>query len=316
VQSDLKRASLMLREGEPLSGTLSFINSFAIIVREGLEAVLIIAAIVASIGAMGAGGAIRYIHLGWVSALLVGLITWFLAQTVISISGAQREIIEGVTALLAACVLFYVSYWLITKVEVRKWKEFIERKLKRAISKKNILTLVGVSFFAVYREAFETVLFYQALWLQAEGSEISVIWGFVLGCVLLLALVFVIFRLRLRMPLKYFFSVTSLLLYFLAFMLAGKGIRELQGVGLVEITPLGFIPQVDILGIYPTLETTLVQGFLILALLGALIWIGFIRHEWEKRTLVASVSHIADDMRMVHEAFPSNKGAHKEVAGE
>ncbi len=291
VQSDLKRASFMLREGKPLGSTFSFINSFTIVVREGLEAVLIVAAIVASLGAMGAGGATRYIHLGWISALLVGLITWFLAQTVISISGAQKEIIEGVTALLAACVLFYVSYWLVTKLEVRKWKEFIERKLKKAISKKDILTLVGVSFFAVYREAFETVLFYQALWLQAEGSKEAVIWGFVLGCILLLALVFVIFRLRLRMPLKYFFSVTSLLLYFLAFMLAGKGIKELQGAGLVGITPIGSIPQVDILGIYPTLETTLIQGFLILALLGALAWIGFIKHKRGKRVFVTSVSH-------------------------
>ncbi|MER3446358.1 MAG: hypothetical protein C4291_05685 [Candidatus Dadabacteria bacterium] len=308
IESDLKRASVLIQSSEPFGKVLSFINSFAILIREGLEAALIVAAVLAFLVATGAKSAIKYVHLGWISALVAGLLTWFLAQTVISISGAQRETIEGVTSLFAAGVLFYVSYWLITKIEVKKWKDYIQGKVKRALSKESVFALASVSFFAVYREAFESVLFYQALWLQADNSKGAVIWGLVAGAVLLAGLVLVIFKLGLRIPLKYFFSITSFLLYFLSFVLAGKGVRGLQEAGIIGITPLNFIPQVDILGIYPTIETTVVQGILLIALIGALIWIGLINQERERKTIVASVSRISDDMKTMHEAFEHIKG--------
>jgi high-affinity iron transporter len=308
IESDLKLASILLRSNEPIGKALTFINSFAILIREGLEAALIVAAVLAFLGATGAKGAVKYVHLGWILALVAGLFTWFLAQSVISISGAQRETIEGVTSLFAAAVLFYVSYWLITKIEVKKWKEYIQGKVKRALSKESVFALASVSFFAVYREAFESVLFYQALWLQADNSKGAVIWGLVAGTVLLTGLVLVIFKLGLRIPLKYFFSITSFMLYFLSFVLAGKGVRGLQEAGIVGITPLDFIPQADILGIFPTLETTIVQGVLLLALIGALIWLGFINQERERKTIVTRVSHIANDMKTMHEAFEHVKG--------
>ncbi len=308
IKSDLKLASVILQKGEPVGKAFSFINSLAIMVREGLEAALIVAAVLAVLVATGARNAIRYVHLGWVLALVAGLLTWFLAQTVISISGAQREIIEGVTSLFAAAVLFYVSYWLITKIEVRKWKEYIQGKVKKALSRKSLFALASVSFFAVYREAFETVLFYQALLLQAGNAKDEVIWGLIVGTVLLLCLVLVVFKLGLRIPLKYFFSITSFLLYFLSFVFAGKGIRELQEAGIIGITPLNLIPEVDILGIYPTLETSIVQGVLLLALILSLFWLGLIKQEKEKKEIVISVSRIADDMKSMHEAFEHIKG--------
>ena len=308
IKSDLKLVSVILQKGEPVGKAFSFINSLAIMVREGLEAALIVAAVLAVLVATGARNAIRYVNLGWVLALVAGLITWFLAQTVISISGAQRETIEGLTSLLAAVVLFYVSYWLITKIEVRKWKEYIQGKVKKALSKKSLFALASVSFFAVYREAFETVLFYQALLLQAGNAKDEVIWGLIVGTVLLLCLVLVVFKLGLRIPLKYFFSITSFLLYFLSFVFAGKGIRELQEAGIIGITPLNLIPQVDILGIYPTLETSIVQGVLLLALILSLFWLGLIKQEKEKKEIVISVSRIADDMKSMHDAFEHIKG--------
>jgi high-affinity iron transporter len=308
IEKDLKHASSILRNNQPIGKALSFVNSFAIMLREGLEAALIVAAMLAFLGATGAQNAIKYVHLGWVLALVAGGVTWFLAQTVISISGAQREIIEGVTSLLAAAVLFYVSYWLITKVEVRKWKEYIQGRVKKALSKKSLFALASVSFFAVYREAFETVLFYQALLLQTDNSRGTVIWGLVVGAVLLLGLVIVIFKLGLRIPLKYFFSITSFLLYFLSFVFAGKGMREFQEAGIVGITPLNYIPQVDILGIYPTLETSIVQGVLLLALIVSLLWLGVIKQEKEKKEIVVSVSRIADDMKVMHDSFEHIKG--------
>lgn len=271
IDGDLTAAGVVLQTGNA-DTYLSFVNSFAIIVREGLEAILIIAAIIAFMGASGARRQVKYIHYGWILALVAGLATWFLASTLISISGMQRELIEGVTSIVAAAVLFYVSYWLISKVDVRVWKHYIKGKVERALSTGSVVALASVSFFAVYREAFETVLFYQALWLQAGNSRSAVIWGAVAGAIVLVVLFYVIFKLALRIPLKYFFSFTSIFLYLLAFILLGKGIKEFQEAGIVGITPLEFLPRIDVLGFYPTLETAVPQAVLLLAFLFGVYW--------------------------------------------
>ena len=120
--------------------------------------------------AMGTTQAIGYVHLGWILALLSGIVTWLLAQTVITFSGAQRELVEGFTSLLAAAVLFFVSYWLISKAEAKRWQTYIQSRVQEALSGRRLFALVGVSFLAVYREGFETILFYQAL-LGSAGRE-------------------------------------------------------------------------------------------------------------------------------------------------
>jgi high-affinity iron transporter len=307
LQNSLNSASVIL-ESKSTSKFLSFLNSFAIMVREGLEAILIIAAIIAFLNATGSRKSVKYIHYGWIAALVAGVLTWFLAKTVISISGAQREIIEGITALLAAAVLFYVSYWLITKIEVKKWKEYIQGKVENAVSRNSVIALVSVSFFAVYREAFETVLFYQALWFQAENSQSAVIWGIIAGGAVLVVLFFVIFKMALRIPIKYFFTFTSIFLYFLAFILLGKGIQELQEAGVVSATPVDFLPYVDAIGFYPTLETAVPQGLLVLAFAFATFWLGYVKREREKKELVVTVSRISDDMKSMQVAFDHIKG--------
>ena len=307
LQDNLNSASVIL-ESKSTSKFISFLNSFAIMVREGLEAILIIAAIIAFLNATGSRKAVKYIHYGWIAALVAGVLTWFLAKTVISISGAQREIIEGITALVAAAVLFYVSYWLISKIEVRKWKEYIQGKVENAVSRNSVIALASVSFFAVYREAFETVLFYQALWLQAENSQSAVIWGIVAGAAVLVILFFAIFKLALRIPLKYFFTFTSIFLYFLAFILLGKGIKELQEAGVVNATPVDFLPYIDAIGFYPTLQTAVPQGLLVLAFAFATFWLGYVKREKEKKELVMTVSQISEDMKSMQSAFDHIKG--------
>ncbi|HET7392541.1 MAG TPA: cytochrome c/FTR1 family iron permease [Candidatus Binatia bacterium] len=255
------------------SGSFTFFNAALIIIREGLEAALIIAAIIAVLKSMRATHTIRYVHWGWILALHSGIVTWFLAQTVITFSGAQRELVEGFTSLLAALVLFSVSYWLISKAEAKRWHRFIQARVEEALSGRRVFALVGVSFLAVYREAFETVLFYQALWLQSQGTQVLVIWGFIGGTILLAALVWGIFKLGMKIPLRLFFGASSALLYVLAFVFTGEGVKDLQAVGWVRETPLAWAPQITILGIYPTLETLLAQSILLLALVVALFWL-------------------------------------------
>lgn len=270
IDAGLIRASELLSGGDTWNASYAFSNAFAIIVREGLEAALILAAILAMLRMIGAQEAIRYIHLGWILAIVSGLLTWILAQTVLTFSGSHRESMEGATTVVAAIVLFYVGYWLHTKAEARRWQRFIHDKVQGALSSQQILALIGVSFFAVYREAFEVVLFYQALWLQSPSTHQPVIWGFLAGVAVLGLMVFALLRLGLKIPVKYFFGTTGALLYLLAFVFVGQGVKELQTAGWFSVTPLRFPPPVGPLGVYPTVETLTAQGLMLLALLAAL----------------------------------------------
>lgn len=264
IEENLRESERILQGGSSLGKYLSFVNSFAIILREALEALLIIAAIIAALAHSGNRGMIRYVHYGWVLAIFAGLATWVAARTIIDISGARREIVEGVTSLLAAVILFYVSYWLISKADVKKWKEYVRSKTQGALTRRSGLTLAFVSFLAVYREAFETMLFYQALFYQTASSTPHVIYGLVAGVAVVFVIAFLMYRFTLRIPLKYFFSFTSVFLYLLCFILLGKGILELQEAGIISSTTADFIPYMDTLGIYPSYETAIPQAVLLL----------------------------------------------------
>lgn len=272
IEARLDRADEILARTDEYSGIYFFLNSALIIVREGLEATLVLAAILAMLKVMGATDAVRYIHLGWILALFAGGLTWLATQTVLTFSGQNRESMEGFISVFAAVALFYVGYWLHTKSEAKRWQAFIRGKVENVLSGKKLLGLIGISFFAVYREAFEVVLFYQALWLQNENGHHLILSGFIAGLALLVVLTFGILKLGLNVPLKYFFGATGTLLYIVAFIFAGNGIKELQAAGWVSTTPLKFPPQAPLLGIYPTLETVAAQTLMLCAFIATSIW--------------------------------------------
>jgi high-affinity iron transporter len=273
IEAKLDQAAQFLARDDSFTEYYAFANSALIILREGLEAALILAAIIAMLKVMGAMEAIRYIHLGWILALIAGGLTWLATETVLTLSGRHRESMEGFISVFAAIALFYVGYWLHTRSEVRKWRGFIEQKVRAGISTRRILGLTGISFFAVYREAFEVVLFYQALWLQSEGNHGPVLWGFAGGLAVLALAAFAILKLGLKLPLKYFFGATGTLLYIVAFIFAGNGVKELQAALWLPTTPLGFPSQLPILGIYPTVETLAAQGAMVLAFVITSFWL-------------------------------------------
>ncbi len=253
------------------SHTFAFFNSMAIILREGLEAALIVAAILAFLRLSGQHGAMVYVHAGWIGALGASVLTWLVAKFIITISGSNRELIEGIASLLAAVVLFYVSYWLLAKLEAKKWTAFIKSKVEMALSGGNVMALAGVSFLAVYREGLETVLFYQALLLSSSSTQGSVLLGFTVGLALLFVVIVAIFRMGLKIPLRYFFGFTSGLLYVLATIFAGEGIYRLQQVDLLHETLLN-LPSFPILGIYPNLEGLLLQGSMLSLFVASGLW--------------------------------------------
>jgi high-affinity iron transporter len=178
----------------------------------------------------------------------------------------SREIIEGVTMLAAVAVLFSVSYWLISKVEAAKWQKFIREKVSTALDHGGGKALAVVAFLAVFREGAETALFYQALFSEGSGT-LPLILGIVAGGVALAVIFTLFYRFGVRIPMRPFFTITSVLLYYLAFVFIGKGIRELQEGNVIGITVLRGWPSVPSMGIFPSMETLVAQGVLLVLFL-------------------------------------------------
>ena len=257
--------------GPPASGWGAFLQSLLIILREGFEAILVIGAVVAFLVKTGHRERLRSIWTGVLLALGASALTAIVLATVLRALPATREVIEGVTMLVAVAVLFSVSYWLISRVEAAKWQKFIREKVDAALQHGGGTALSLVAFLAVYREGAETALFYQALLNEGTGILLPILAGVVVGGAIL-AVVFTLFwKYGIRIPLRPFFAVTSVLLYYMAFVFMGKGIRELQEGGVVGITVLPGWPHVDAMGIFPSVETLLAQLVLLVLFAFALL---------------------------------------------
>ena len=269
ISAKLDEADKLL-SSKSISGITAFSSAFFILLREGLEALLIVAALVAFLVKTKRQDGLRYIHYGWVSALLLGLLTWWASLSLVDISGASREITEGVAAIVATIVLLYVGFWMHDKSSAAKWKQFIDDSMQKALTSGTLWTLAGLSFIAVYREAFETILFYQALWVQTgDAGQHMVLSGFMTAIAALAVLGWLIMRYSVRLPLRQFFSVTGGLMFILAIIFAGKGIAALQEAGVIISSPINFV-RVDLLGIYPNLQGLAVQ--LILIIIAVFLW--------------------------------------------
>jgi high-affinity iron transporter len=256
------------------SGTQLWMQSFLLLVREGFEAILIIAALMTFLTKARASARRREVALGAWAAVAASAVTAVVFEVLIEAGPGQREAFEGITMLVAVVVLFYVSYWLLSKIAADKWSEFLKSKMQAALTSGSALALASVAFLAVYREGVETILFYKALLASGgPGGAGSVAAGVALGAVALVLLYVAIMRLGLRIPMKTFFAVTGALLYYMAFVFAGKGIAELQEgriVGTTVIPALQWL-RVPFLGIYPTMQSLALQGVLLGLLLVALV---------------------------------------------
>jgi len=278
VQQQVKTVDALLDQtesllsGEGLSPSAAALSSFVILLREGLEAILVLAAVIAFLVKADRRDALRYVHAGWISALALGVFTWFAASYLVSISGAGRELTEGITALVAAAVLLYVGFWMHSKAYAQAWQRYVREKLTGALSAGTVWALAGLSFLAVYREVFEVVLFYQALWTQAgPNGGAAVIGGFLLAAVVLVILSWAIFRYGIRLPLSLFFGISSALMAVLAVVFVGKGVAALQEAGYIAVNLVEF-PRIALLGVYPTSQGLLAQAALLLLITAGFAW--------------------------------------------
>ena len=273
IGTELLKADSFLADGGGSAGFVAF-NSFAIIVREGLEAVLLIAALLAYLSAVGAQAKHRrQLWAGVTAGVLASVGTWVLAVTLVPISGANRELLEGVTALVAVAVLLYVANWLFQKTYIHDWKNYLREHVGGAISSGSSLAMAGLAFAAVYREGFETVLFYQALSFDAGFGPILA--GFIPGTILIVALGIGIIRMNAKLPLKTVFGWTNAVLMYLAFVFLGKGIYNLQEAGLFSVTtlPLPDHPALrQLFGLYPVVQTVVAQALFLVLIACTYMW--------------------------------------------
>lgn len=294
---------ITLEQEKGQGGFALLVNALIVILREGFEAILIISALSAYLVKIGRKEQVKTIYAGGGIALAASLVMAIVFNLFFSASGASRSTLEGVTLIFATAVLFYVSYWLIGKVQVVKWQKFIKSKVEGALDSGKAWTLAFAAFLAVFREGAETVLFYQALYSSAGGGTGYILGGLGIG-ILMLAGLFLVFRYgAVKIPLAPFFAVTSTLLYYLAFTFAGRGMLELQEAGLVSATPLKSVPIIGFLGIYPSLEGISVQLFLILAMLVAIVYSFLLKPYLEREKRLKEIVHIASDITGLHDTL-------------
>lgn len=258
------------------SNASSFVGAFAVLLREGLEALLIVVAMIAFLRKAERTDVLPYVHGGWVAALLAGGLTWAAATHLITISGASRELTEGFGSLIASVVLISVGLWMHGKAQADAWQIYIREKLSTALSKKSAWFLFLLAFIVVYREVFETILFLTALWTQGGGA--AMLAGIGAAALVLVVVTWIMLRLSRSLPIAKFFQYSAILMAALAVVLAGKGVAALQEAGLINLHPLA-LPRFDWLGFYPTVEGVLAQLLAVAALA-----LGFIAAQRKART--------------------------------
>ncbi|WP_374525190.1 FTR1 family protein [Sphingopyxis sp.] len=260
------------------SDASTFVGALTILLREGVEALLIVVAMIAFLRKAERPEVLPYVHGGWIAALAAGGATWAIATYAISISGANRELTEGFGSLFAAVVLVWVGIWMHGKSHADSWQRYIREAMGKALSRRSAWFLFGLAFLVVYREVFETILFFAALATQGSSGAIAAGAGTALA--VLAVITWAMLRYSRILPIGKFFAYSSALIAILAVVLAGKGAGALQEAGLLNITPLAHFPRFPALGIFPSLEPLLLQ---LLAL--GILWIGYLYNDRQRRRI-------------------------------
>lgn len=245
-----------------------FLPSLLVILREGMEAILVVAAVLAYLAKAGHKNKTPIVWAGVALALVLSVGLAFLFSYVTSLAGANQELLEGFAALFAVVMLIWVSNWMINKSSNKAWDDYIKKQTDASLTSGSLLGLAFISFLAVLREGAETILFYVPI-VAAAGDKVHYVWiGLAVGLVVLVVIYLLIQFAAVRIPLRPFFTVTSLLMAFMAFTFTGAGIGELQEADVVSLTPISGFPTIDLLGIYPRVENLAAQAIVLAIIVG------------------------------------------------
>lgn len=265
--------------------TSAFGQAFVVLLREGLEAILVVAAIIAYLVKSGHKDKIRHIYWGIAAGLVASGLVALLFTLLFNGNGPQQEILEGVVALVAMLMLLYTSNWMLSKSSVESWNHYIQSRTVAAISQGSVISLALLSFLAVFREGAETVMFYQAIFAMAPGGTREIWAGFAAAAVVLVV-VFVLIRFTsVKIPIRPFFIITSLLMAVMVVIFAGGGVHALIEGDLVPATYLPGVPTSDWIGLYPYMQTI---GAQILAALVVVVLAIVSTHRLHKQGQVQS----------------------------
>lgn len=293
VLSSLDRTEECLPEGCGSLFSGAGVQSFLVLLREGFEAILLVGAITAFLHKSDRSDKVPHVYTGVGAALVTTLLVWWGLDTVFETAAQQGSIahavVEGATMLLAALVLFYVGFWLLSKVETDRWQAFIDGALESSLADDRSWMLGMVGFLAVFREGVETVLFVQAISIGSGGAWGPILAGLGVGALALAGLYLAVHRTGLKIPLRAFFGVTSAILLALSVRFMGLGIFEFQEAGLLGVgalegvaswlagSPLARVLLQDVFGFAPTLEVALGQGLLVGVVLAGVVWTFLVR---------------------------------------
>ena len=245
-----------------------FLPSLLVILREGMEAILVVAAVLAYLAKAGHKNKTPIVWGGVALAFALSIGLAVLFSYVTSLAGANQELLEGFAALFAVVMLIWVSNWMINKSSNKAWDEYIKKQTDASLSSGSLLGLAFISFLAVLREGAETILFYVPI-VAAAGDKVHYVWiGLAVGLVALVVIYLLIQFAAVRIPLRPFFTITSLLMAFMAFTFTGSGIGELQEADVVSLTPISGFPTIDLLGIYPRVENLAAQAIVLAIIVG------------------------------------------------
>ncbi|MFD2516637.1 cytochrome c/FTR1 family iron permease [Salinimicrobium flavum] len=263
----IARAGTMMK-GEKLGFWLAFILTVSILLREGIEAFLIIAVVLTIIRSARMKKALPWLHGGWITAVLLGFAGWYMSDFLLQLSGQNREILEGIVTLLAVLVLTYVGFWLHSNSHAKRWKVFIEKRIQKLLKTENMWGLAFFSFMVVFREAFESVLFLQAIKLETiPGNQSSIGLGVLVAFSIIAVLVVLFVKYSQKIPIRQLFLYSSWMIVLLALILMGKGIHSIQESGLLSVTMIPIDIRIEWLGIYSSAESLLGQGLLLILIL-------------------------------------------------
>lgn len=234
--------------------------ALSILIREALEALLIILIIISILKPLGIKNAITAVHIGWMSAVALGFLGWMFVDYLVGMSGASRELMEGIGAIIAVIVLLYAGTWLHSHSEVSKWTGFVKNKVEKIKESGNWIGLSLFSFIVVFREAFEVVLFLSSLKLNnPEKSGPALMWALISAIVIVAIITYIFMKTTKKLPINKIFKISAYVIAVLAVVLTGKGVSALQEAGWISVHHLDFIPKIDLIGIYPTIETIVAQ---------------------------------------------------------
>lgn len=270
AKDSIAKASQLLGE-QTYTFWFSFLIAASILLREGLEAVLIIVTILSLLKSLKATRAIRWVHGGWITAVAIGIASWFFTGYLMAFGSQNRELIEAIGSAVAVIILVYVGFWLHNKTEAKKWQHFVNARITGLLDEKKMFGLAFISFIVVFREAFESILFLSSMQLQVDDASRNGVWMGALSAIIgVIFIAFLLLRFSIHIPIRKLFQYSAIIIMLLAIVLAGQGIHAFQEAGIISVTSVPVNFHSGVLGIFPTAETYLAQ--IIVALIIAFMW--------------------------------------------